>query len=450
MQGLLKKLGNMHFLSLLGNGSMSVINMVTVALLYRSLPIADNGIWIFYQTATLFIDTFRHGILNTAFIKFYAGATKARAEEVIGSTWFLAVSISGFFILLNIPMLLVISYVQDKAIVLFIKYLTINLLFSLPSLVAICIAQGELRFDRLLYLRVSNNGLFLFFLLVLFLINQATLQNIAYANLLAILSASLIALFAGWTKIQFFHKSSTACVKEIVHFGKFTVGTFISASLFRITDTFIINFMLGPAALAIYSLGQRLMEIVEIPLRSFIATAMPSMSSAYNRGEKTEVIYTMQKYIGMITLPLIPVLLGAFAFSDLAISLIGGGKYVGTEASNVFRLFMTFALLFPADRFFAIGLDVINKPDINFRKVLIMLVINLVADYVGILIFGNVYGITISTLFPTLFAVIIGYNAMQKHYMRFNFWEAYYIGLNELKALIKLSISKKQETLQNH
>ncbi|QNF32355.1 lipopolysaccharide biosynthesis protein [Adhaeribacter swui] len=450
MQGILKKFGNMHFLSLLGNGSMSVINMVTVALLYRSLPIADNGIWIFYQTATLFIDTFRHGILNTAFIKFYAGAAKARAEEVIGSTWSIAVTISGFFILLNIPLFFLIGYVQDKAIVLFIKYLALNLIFSLPSLVAICVAQGELRFDRLLYLRVSNNGLFLLFLLVLFLINQATLQNIVYANLLAILSASLIALFAGWTKIQFFSKSSTACVKEIVHFGKFTVGTFISSSLFKITDTFIINFLLGPAALAIYSLGQRLMEIVEIPLRSFVATAMPSMSAAYNRGEKTEVIYIMQKYIGMITLSLIPVLLGAFAFSDLAISLIGGGKYMGTEAANVFRLFMTFALLFPADRFFAIGLDVINKPNINFQKVLVMLVINLVTDFVGIFIFGNVYGITIATLFPTLFAVIVGYKAMQKHYMSFNFWDAYQVGFNEIKALIRFTLFKKQETFQNH
>ncbi|MDQ4140959.1 MAG: lipopolysaccharide biosynthesis protein [Bacteroidota bacterium] len=440
----------MHFLSLLGNGSMSAINMITVALLFRSLPIADNGVWIFYQTATLFIDTFRHGILNTAFIKFYAGAAKSRAEEVIGSTWFLAVAISGFFILLNLPMFLLLSFVQDKAIVLFIKYLAINLIFSLPSLVAICVAQGELRFDRLLYLRVSNNGLFLLFLLILFLLNQATLQNIVYANLVAILTSSLIALFAGWTKIQYFHKYTTACVKEIVHFGKFTVGTFISSSLFKITDTFIINFLLGPAALAIYSLGQRLMEIVEIPLRSFIATAMPSMSGAYNRGEKSEVIYIMQKYIGMITLPLIPVLLGAFAFSDLAINLIGGGKYVGTEAANVFRLFMTFALLYPADRFFAIGLDVINKPNINFQKVLIMLVINLVADCLGIFIFGNVYGITIATLFPTLFAVIIGYHAMQKHCMRFNFWDAYLVGLNELKALIRLSLFKKQETFQNH
>src|SRR4051794_8994396 len=106
------KLKNIHFLSLLGNGMMSVINMVTVAVLYRFLPIEDNGVWIFYQSAIIFIDTFRTGLLNTAVVKFYSGTTEQKGKEIIGSTWVLAILITFFLILLNIPFLFIINIVE--------------------------------------------------------------------------------------------------------------------------------------------------------------------------------------------------------------------------------------------------------------------------------------------------------------------------------------------------
>jgi O-antigen/teichoic acid export membrane protein len=64
--------------------------------------------------------------------------------------------------------------------------------------------------------------------------------------------------------------------------------------------------MLGPAALAVYNIGLRLMEIVEIPLRSFAATAMPSLSAAFNKPDKEEVVYILKKYTGVLTMLLIP------------------------------------------------------------------------------------------------------------------------------------------------
>jgi O-antigen/teichoic acid export membrane protein len=205
--------------------------------------------------------------------------------------------------------------------------------------------------------------------------------------------------------------------------------------------------MLGPAALAVYNLGQRLMEIVEIPLRSFAATAMPSLSEAYNKNQRGYVIYIMKKYAGMLTVALVPISLLAVLLANVAIGLIGGGKYVGTqtgeEAANVFRLFMTFALLFPADRFLALTLDVIRQPKINFIKVLVMLAANITGDFLGIYLLGNIYGVAISTVFPILIGVLIGFWALRKYYFSFSLWDAYRVGYIELTKLIGQIIRKR-------
>lgn len=440
MQFSLKKLKNAHFLSLFGNGSIALLNMIIMATLYRHLPLKENGIWIFYQALITFIDTFRTGFLTTAFVKFVAGASKSRAEEVIGSSWFTACIITGLIILVNIPALFFLDYIRDGGLLFFIRFVSVFLILSLPSLIAICIAQGQMKFERILYIRSLQQIFFFVVILILIFLKNLSIATVVYANLACTLLLSIIILSAGWSEIKLFNKKTKSCVTEIYHFGKFSVGTSLSSSLFRVTDTTLINFMIGPGTLAIYSLGQRLMEIVEIPLRSFIATAMPSISKAYNENKKTAVVDIMKKYIGMVTVALVPVLVLSLFFADFAIGIIGGQKYIGTEASNVYRIFMTFALLYPADRFIAITLDVIHKPQINFIKVLLMVVINLVSDLALLYAFGNIYGIAIATVFPIGFAVLFGYYNLQKHYMKFRFWEMYSLGAYELKSLIRSNL----------
>ncbi len=432
----LNKLKNKHFLSLLGNGSMAILNMIVLAIMYRVLSIEDNGKWIFYQTGIIFIDTFRTGLLNTAVVKFYAGATKERGKEVLGSGWSLAILISMFFMLLNIPFLFFLSSFTNEGVKLFFAFLSINLVISIPNVMALCKAQGEQRFDIILYVRLLNNGLFLLFIIVLILLNSVNLMSVVYVNLLAILITGLFVLIRGWSGIKSFSKKSWNCIRDLFHFGKYTVGTSISSSLFKVTDTFIINFMLGPGALAIYNVGQRLMEIVEIPLRSLTATAMPELSAAFNQNKKDEFSFIMKKYIGIVTLGLIPFLCIGFIFADFAIGLIAGGKYQNTEAGNVFRLFITFSLLYPADRFFATAIDAIHKPNLNFLKIIVMLFINLLGDFIGVYATGNVYGIAIATLFPTLFAVLFGYYMLKKSHYVFDFKDAYRLGFLEIKKAI--------------
>ncbi len=419
---------------------MSVMGMVTIAILYRWLTVTEIGFWIFFTSTVALIDTFRSGFLTTAFIKFYAGSSPERMAEVAGSGWYLSTLITGGLILLNIPAFIALHWIDHTGVELFLKWFGITYICTLPMFMSTCIVQSEQRFDRFLLIRVVNQGSFILCILALIFLKQVTLTNVLYANLASSLLTSLVAIFSGWARIGTWRKRSKSTTAELYHFGKYSVGTNISANLFRSSDTYIITFMLGPAALAIYNLGQRLIEVVEIPMRSFAATGMPILSAAFNQEKKEEVIYTMKKYAGMLTVALIPVAIVAVLLADYLILLIGGSQYAGTEAANVFRLFMSFALLYPVDRFLALTLDVIHQPRINFYKVLVMLAVNVGMDFAGISIFGNIYGVALASLFPLIVGIAVAYYYLRK-YIPFTLGSILTTGYRECITLVRSGFS---------
>jgi O-antigen/teichoic acid export membrane protein len=438
---IISRFNNIYFLSLAGNGIMSVLGMATYAILSRSLTLAGLGLWVFFAAVMGLLDTIRSGFIVTAFIKFYSGTTTQRAAEVCGSTWFLSIMLTLAVLLLNLPAWLLMKYTDNQGLILSIRWISLYYVVTLPTFIANCVLQAKQSFGQLLYLRFVNQGLFVLFIVLLIVFKMDNINTIIYGNLVAQLLTSILCFIKGWTNIGTLANRTKSCVAEIFHFGKYSVGTNLSANLFRSSDTFIINFMLGPAALAIYNLGQKLMELVEIPLRSFAATCMPVMSVAFNEGKRSEVIHIMKKYTGMLTMALIPAAVAAYFFADFAILIIGGKQYVGTEAANVFRIFITFALLYPADRFLALTLDVIHQPQVNFIKVLVMLAINVITDFIGIYIFKNVYGIAIATVFPVLTGVVVGYWYLKK-YLKFSFKDIYVLGYQEAEIFTKLTLKK--------
>jgi O-antigen/teichoic acid export membrane protein len=433
---LLQKLKNKHFLSFAGNGVMSVLGMLNMIVLYRALSVENIGMWVFFLSILLLVDTFRSGFLTTAFIKFYAGASPERRAEVVGSAWFVAGGITGILLLINLLGYPFLSYIKNPSLAFFVEWFGIIYVASLPSFIATCVVQAEQRFDQLLYLRFCSQGIFILFVFIMVLAGTTSLQLIIYAYLGGALVTSLFTMLMGWSRVNTFKNRSTECIKELFHFGKYSVGTTLSSNLFGTSNTMIINFMLGPSALAVFNLGQRLMELVEIPLRSFAATGMPELSAAYNAGDKKLVIDTLKKYIGLITFALMPACISAAILADVAIGIIGGPKYAHSEAANIMRILMIFALTYPLDRFFALTLDVIHQPQINFIKVLVMLVGSVTSSMLGIYITGSIYGVAITGIVPIIIGIGISKWALNRYY-RFAFIDIYKDGFVHFRQLLQ-------------
>jgi O-antigen/teichoic acid export membrane protein len=440
MLELIKKLflvfKNIHFLSLLGNGMMAVFGMLTLAILYRKLPVVEMGVYIFLMAILGLIDTLRAGFLTITFIKFYSGTEKVRAEKVAGACWFIGIAITGVSVVINIPTYFIANYVTDEGLLLFLKYFSVVSIITLPSFMANCVVQADRRFDRLLWLKILTQGSFTLMIFILAVLNEITLNSVLLVYALSNLLSSLISLLLKWTMVSTVTKADKPTILEMFHFGKYSMGTNISSNLFSVTNTFVINFLIGPAALAIFNLGGKLLQIIEIPMVSFAASGMPILSSHYNQGKKAEMIFTLKKLIGMMTIAIVPLVIISLIFAEPIIQLVGGDAYKNNEAPNLFRLFMVISLLFPADRFFALGLDVIHQPKINFYKILVMLVVNVIAVFVGISLYHSVYSIAIATVFPTLVAIFMTYAPLNR-YFQFSFWSIYVVGYKESVLFLK-------------
>ena len=426
---------NIHFQSLLLNGLMSLFGIVTVALLYRALSPTEAGIYIFLFTIINLIDSIKSGFLTTAFIKFYAGTDENRASEIIGSTWILTIFIIGILIVVNFIGFLFFHNSTSITLVLLTKYFWLIIISSLPFFIAGIILQSEKRFDLLLRIRLLNQVLFTGSIVLFIIFKKTSLESIIVTYIASGVIVSLVSVMVGWSKIVYIKYATKKGVLEMYHFGKYSMGSSLSANLFGFTNTFFLNFFFGPASVAIFNIGSKLLQIVEIPLVSIAGSGMPILSSFYNGKELDKMIFTLKKIIGILSILFIGVAIFSIIFAEPLIALIGGEKYINTEAPNLFRILMTLAILSPVDRFFAITLDVINKPKINFYKLLVMLVVNLIADFIVVFYFKSVYGIAITNIFPTIVAIAISFYYIIKE-IKIDFSDTFSIGFKEMRAFI--------------
>jgi O-antigen/teichoic acid export membrane protein len=435
IQRLKVQLKNKHFLSLSSSVISSGCGMLTFVLLLRSMKIDQMGYWIFFQTTLTLLDTFRSGFLQTAMIKFYSGAERKKAQEVLGSIWYLAVIITVFWFIVTIPGLLLVPYIDNISIKLVIKWIAVIFLLTLPSSISSWRLQSDHKFNKLLFLNLLNQVGFIVVIICLMLFKNMNITNLFFGYGISCLITSTTCLILKWSGIKSITKRTKIAVREVYHFGKFSVGTSISTNLLRSSDIYMINFFLGPALVPVYNVAQRLMELVEIPLRSFLATGMPEISTAFNQKRSNDVVQIMQKYSGMLTLLLIPAAIVGVLLANVGVSLLGGGKYSGTDAANVFRIFIILSIVYPIDRFTGVTLDIIHQPKRNFIKVIIMLVVNVVANYLGILIFGNLFGVAVSTVLSFVAGFSYGYLSL-KTFLPFNMPGILNTGYKELKPLL--------------
>ena len=429
-------------MSLAGNIAMSALSMITYAMLYRLLPEADMGNWVFFQFIFALIDAMRTGFLQTALVKFYSGSSPERKLAIAGSTWYIAVIITALFALLNVPLFFLSSLITDNGVLLFIKWYGLSFICTLPFNVAFWILQADERFDRILVLRIINQGSFIIALITLLLMHQVSLQTVIYFYLISSLLTSIVAIVLGWAKLRTITQKTSASVKDLFHFGKYSVGTYICSNLLRSSDSIIIKFIISANALAVYNLAQKVGEVIELLIRSFLGTAMPAMAAAFNRKEDGQVVHIMKKYAGTLTILLVPVIVGMFIFADIPVLFLGGGKYVGTEAANLLRIFMLLAITFPIDRFFGITLDIIHKPELNMLKVILTLIINVVTDIIALKLVGNIYGAAIASFITLIFGICFGYFTLRK-YLPFNFNGVLQLGYAETKSMISNVLSKR-------
>lgn len=411
-----------NFLSLTGNLTIALFGITSFALLARTYSVNEFGQWVLFISSGSFIEVFRFGITNTALIRYLSGANDDYRIKLIGSNALIGLgSTTIIVILLLIANFLFHQSIQQSGYELFFNWYPILAFINLPWNNALVVLQADRKYGKILLLKALNSVPFFVFLVLNYFYFKLPLVDVVWAMLIINVITSLVSMMMGWDGLKDIRKASVDTNKTLLHFGKYTTFTLVGTNLLRSADTLIISLSpLGSSAVALYSIPMKLTELQQIPLRSFVATAFPKMSKASIHGKIDEVRAHFYAYAGALTYLFIFISLFTFAFADLFVLFLAGKKYIQTDpatgfnAVTIVRVFSIYGLLLPIDRMTGIGLDSINKPNINAIKVLFMVIANVVGDIVAIFIFKSLIFVAIGSILFTVLGIWIGMYFLNK------------------------------------
>ena len=453
MQKLKKIVREDNFLSLTGNLVIAILGIAGFALLTRTLSLEIFGQWVLFITAGSFVEMFRFGITNTGLIRYLSGADDAERVKLIGSNALIGFGATVFIaIILLLCTIIFNESISNSGYSLFFKWYPLLAFLNLPWNNALVVLQADRKYGKILVIKALNSGSFFVVLLVNYFFLDLTLTQLIFAMLIINAFTSLISIIAGWDGTKHITSATVETNNTLLHFGKYTTFTLIGTNLLRSADVLIISLSpLGNAAVALYSIPLKLTELQQIPLRSFVATAFPKMSKASVHHKIEEVKDLFYSYAGALTYLFVFLSLFTFIFAEFFVFLLSGNQYLKTDSVtgfnvvNIVRVFSIYGLLLPIDRMTGIGLDSINKPNINALKVFFMVIANVVGDLIAIFIFKSLLLVAVASILFTLIGIGMGMYFLDKE-LTLSYREIFSSGLNFYCSIFNKATNNRYES----
>jgi O-antigen/teichoic acid export membrane protein len=422
-------------LSLIGNLVFAFFGFANIFLLARSYSEDVFGQWVLYLSGMAFVEMVRKGITSTPLVRFVAGSKDSvERNKIIGASWLLSTIITVIIVILFVPAYFIFKEPIDlKGFGLFFKYYPLLAVVILPLNTGLSILQADRKFGAILNLRFINMFFFFCFLVANYFWLELKIEYIVFIHITAHLLASVYAMVRKWSGIRTITQATKDSIRTQMKFGKFSLGTLIGSNLLKSSDTFIIGIMLAEPQVAYYSIPLKLIEIVEIPMRSFVAVAFPKMSKASREGNDSGVRSVFYQYTGIVSWLFIPLVIMLFFLAKPLTLLLGGAAYI--DSVLIFKIFLIYALLLPLDRFSGISLDAINKPNLNMIKVFFMASANIVGDIIAIAFFKSLEAVAMVTIVNVLVGVLVG-NWYLKRELGIKVRHIYPAGWRELKGFL--------------
>lgn len=383
-----------------------MLGFVNLAFIARQFSQDDAGKWFMLLTVYTLLEMLRSGWVQTPFVRYFVVAkTDEERNNLTAASWQLLL---GFTVVLSLVVSAVFYFISSagSAYTLAAQLTVIWLFSTLPYQLVQWQLQAKSLFKKLAIIRLIFPLCFAVLLLfqrILHLSINTTALLYAMIQLLA----GLFGFAKGWLQFGNWKKNQAEERKRLSGFGKFSMLTMVTSSLLRSSDQFIIASFLGPAAVAIYSVPQKLIEAIEIPVRSFASVAVPNATSLW-QGEKVQQLRRFfYSQCGMLTAMIVPILLVLLLFPSFIVGLLGGSKY--HQSSLVLQIFCLYAVMIPLDRYCGVLLDASNRPHRNTVKVILMLLVNIAGDLISVYSGWGIYGIAACSTITFSFGVIIGW-----------------------------------------
>jgi len=393
-----------NFLSFAGNLSTALAGLFSYMILLRMLSIQEFGVWVLFTTPASLIDMLRFGVTREALVRYLSGSNTEDRKYYLGSAWVVGLIIlAGITVVLWTCYLILPQPIRSSGYSLFFIWYPLLGLVTLPWNYAWSIFQSDVDFGKIFWIRFFNLCSFLLIIFFVYIYIKIDVGTVVLIYIATNLATSLFCIVKKWTGLQHIKKITREKVMDILKYGRYSMATRIGSSLLKGADSFIISFsaFMGPASVALYAIPLKYIEFIEIPLLSFATTAFPKLSkmSMENNKEGFKRIY--YNYTGPIIYIFIVIALISLLLNKYFILILGGQKYLTNSPgiTSVLMVFILYGMLMPLDRFTGVALDSLNRPDKNFKKVLVMTTANIIGDIIAV--FGLHY------LFPLMQPITI-------------------------------------------
>ncbi|MCD6355190.1 MAG: oligosaccharide flippase family protein, partial [Prolixibacteraceae bacterium] len=308
MGGTLQKIiREKNVLSLTSSLVGAFLGLVSFVILTRSFDKEIFGEWVLYTTLSTFTDLLRFGLTRNALVRFVSGGNDENKKAFLGSSFIIGLIVILILAGILWPACLVINSLNleiNNGYRLYLIWYPILALFNLSWNNSLSLFQAEQRFKDMLIIRVVSLGSFVLFLLANIIWFHFGLLEVLIAHLASNLLPSIIVALKKWDGLAYIKHSTKTARKEMINFGKYSMGTLVGSSLLRSADTFIIGLspFLGSTGIAQYAIPLKLTDLLGIPLRSFTMTAFPKMSKKSLANDIAGLKKTFYAYSGAITM----------------------------------------------------------------------------------------------------------------------------------------------------
>ncbi|MGB0978706.1 MAG: oligosaccharide flippase family protein [Croceimicrobium sp.] len=396
--------------------------LLTFGYLARALTKEEFGIYGIYLTIITTFEMLRNGLVGKPLIKFIAETEDdGEKREILASSWYFAFLCTLLFGgILSLVMFGWYLKTPSEEFLIYAIFIPIQAISTIPSNVAQWRLNADLRFDLLIWLRMSNQVFNFLGVLWVYYTGQG-LWAVMIITVIANFNPSLIALLFDYDGLRKLRYRKWERLKELYRFGRYTMGTLIGGNLLRGSDDFLIRIFMGPEAVALYQVPNRLVNLIDIPLRALVSFSFPSLAKSNKNGSKEDFKREFEAATAFAFVLLLPMAIGAFVFAEPLVVLMGGEKYADSAILlRIFSVFMAFSAL---DRYAGVGLDVLNRPEINMRKVIVMLATNIVGDLIVLYFFESLPWVAAISILTFSVGTFLGFYYMRDRVpLRILFW----------------------------
>lgn len=388
----------------LGTIVAMVFQFLSIVIITRHITKEEFGIYVLIIVISTFLDTISGLALEQSLVKFIASADDLERRSTFIPTLIIRI------ILIVIAVILVALF--GNSIMPFFSFTAtefsyvIIILFVLSSFRGLFynLFQGMNLFKKYASVQTITSVLRVALLMVIILINELTLKNVLFVEIVAVAFTVLLQLALIPYKDIFHWDVNYKNIKKIINFSIPLYFSGISYFVQTQLNIFIISAYLNPVSIANYDVAGKIPQASAKGFQSFIIVFFPNLSRLLSMGERDAGLKLINKSLLTFSIIINLLLVVSFLFNKEIILLLFSVKYL--DASLAFSFMMVAFYLSAMSNIMGYSLVSAGLPSITLKVNIAAGVINLIAAFLMVPpwgFMGAVYSILLTSFSSLLF-----------------------------------------------